>query len=56
MNLSGFYFDVPYSVFLRYKRSLRQQGIITLGTIMDNYPNNKAIFFYSCLDFLDQIF
>ena len=28
---------------------MRQQGIITLGTIMDNYLTDKV--FYSCLDF-----
>ena len=54
MNLSGFYFDVPYSVLLRCKRTLQQQGIITLGTIMNNYRNNKVIFFYSCQDLFDQ--
>ena len=29
-----------------------QQGIITLGTIMDNYLTNKV--FYTCLDFFEH--
>ena len=31
-----------------------QQGIITIGTIMDNYLTDKAIVFYSCLDFFEH--
>ena len=41
--------------FSWYERTpLRQQSIITLGTIRDNYPSDKAIFFYFCLDFFEE--
>ena len=54
------YYEFVWILFLCFHdigekvADLRQQEIITLGTIMDNYLFDKVIVFYSCLDLFEH--